>query len=75
VGDDRVDLGDADVLAAQALADFDQDGAIETNAEELAGLVLLGTPVTVTATVPGEGQLPVVLRIGDLAYVAPAAGD
>jgi hypothetical protein len=25
--------------------------------------------------VPGEGQLPVVLRIGDLAYVAPAAGD
>jgi len=67
-----VDVGDEDLLAAEALADFDADGTLETNAEELAGLA--DAEVTVTLSVPddqGEGQdvAPVLLAIGEDAYL------
>ena len=32
-------MGDASVLASGASADFDGDGSVETNGEELSGLV------------------------------------
>ncbi|WP_395695558.1 lytic transglycosylase domain-containing protein [Nocardioides sp.] len=68
VDDTVVDLGDEDYLAATALADFDADGTTETNAEEVAGL--LGTEVTVLATVPeADDEVAQVLEINDLAYV------
>jgi hypothetical protein len=42
---DSLDLGDASWLAASALADFDGDGTVESNGDELTGLV--GTQVAV----------------------------
>lgn len=45
VGGATVDLGDAAHLAAPALVDLDGDGVVESNREEIAGLV--GTEVTV----------------------------
>ena len=64
-----VDVGDEDLLAAQALADFDADGTVETNADELAGLA--DTEVTVTLSVPDDGEdvAPVLLAIGEDAYL------
>ncbi len=44
LGSTPLDLGNASVLPADAGADFDADGAVESNAEEFAGLV--GTHVT-----------------------------
>ncbi|MCB0894316.1 MAG: lytic transglycosylase domain-containing protein [Nocardioides sp.] len=71
--DDTVlDLGDADYLAAAALADFDADGTVETNAEELAGLE--GTEVTLVVTEPEGGDLPQVLAIGNDDYVVTDDG-
>ena len=66
--DDTVlDVGDDEVLAATALADFDADGSVETNAEELAGLA--GTEVTVTVTVPATNDAdPELVAIGEDAY-------
>ncbi len=66
--DDLVlDVGDDEVLAAAALADFDADGTIETNAEELAGLA--DTEVTVTVTVPATNdEDPELVAIGEDAY-------
>jgi hypothetical protein len=61
-----LDLGDADYLAATALADFDADGAVETNTQELAGLV--GTAITVTVQSADGGGPPQVLAIGDQTY-------
>ncbi|MDF1606409.1 lytic transglycosylase domain-containing protein [Nocardioides sp. YIM 152315] len=72
VGEVRVEVGRAEVLTAVALADFDGDGAVETNADELAGLV--GIEVTVTTSVPAEGELPVVLLIEEAAYREPVTG-
>jgi hypothetical protein len=48
-------LGDADALKEPAAADFDGDGQVESNGEELAGLV--GTEVTLTATASPSGWL------------------
>ncbi|MBI2244534.1 MAG: lytic transglycosylase domain-containing protein [Nocardioides sp.] len=66
--DDTVlDVGDDDLLAATALADFDADGSVETNAEELAGLA--DTEVTVTLTVPATNdEDPELVAIGADAY-------
>jgi len=44
VGDVVLDLGDDAYLAAAALADFDADGAVESNGEEISGLA--GTEVS-----------------------------
>jgi hypothetical protein len=44
VGDVVLDLGDGAYLAAAALADFDADGAVESNGEEISGLA--GTEVS-----------------------------
>ena len=63
-----LDLGDADHLAAPALADFDGDTVAETNAEELFGLV--DTEVTMTVRRGTNVEAPVVLAIGELDYVA-----
>ena len=65
-----LDVGDGDYLAAVALADFDADGTLETNADELAGLADAATEVTVIV-VPGVDDAPAVLvAIGDDEYVA-----
>jgi hypothetical protein len=48
-------VGDADFLAATAVWDFDEDGVVETNADELTGLA--GTEVTLLVmpdTAPAE---------------------
>ncbi|GAA4696961.1 lytic transglycosylase domain-containing protein [Nocardioides conyzicola] len=64
VGDDTVDLGDAAHLAAPALADLDADGVVESNREEITGLV--GTQVTV---VVAGGTAPArVVEINGMAY-------
>jgi hypothetical protein len=52
-----LDLGDAAVLTAPALADHDQDGTIETSAEELTGLA--GQQVTLGVD---RGTDPAVVR-------------
>jgi hypothetical protein len=44
LGETSLDMGDVDVLAATAGADFDADGVVESNTEELTGLA--GTEVT-----------------------------
>ena len=62
-----VDVGDEDLLAATALADFDGDDTIEANAEELTGLA--GTEITVTVTVPEADEAPVLLAIGEDTYL------
>lgn len=65
-----LDVGDAQQLAATALADLDGDGAVETNAEELTGLA--GTSVTLEVD-PGDGTAaPVVLTINGSTYRAPS---
>lgn len=63
-----LDLGDADYLALPALGDFDGDTVVETNAEELAGLV--DAEVTLTLRRGPNVEAPVVLAIGELDYVA-----
>jgi hypothetical protein len=63
-----LDVGDADYLAGTALGDFDGDGTVQTNADELTGLV--GTEITIAVTTTA-GEPPVLLAIGDLDYVAP----
>lgn len=45
LGETSLDLGASDVLAATAGSDFDADGVVESNTEELTGLA--GTEVTV----------------------------
>ncbi len=72
VGDTVVDVGDTDYLAAAALADFDGDGTVETNAEELAGLE--GTEVTFVVTAAKADEVPQVLAIGDEDYVEDGVG-
>ncbi|WP_343908200.1 lytic transglycosylase domain-containing protein [Nocardioides aquiterrae] len=62
-----LDVGDEDYLAADALADFDADGTVETNADELAGLA--DTEVTVTVALTDDAPA-VLLAIGDDEYVA-----
>ena len=66
-----LDVGDADYLAATALADFDADGSTETNTDELAGLVDTEITVEVAAA---DGAAPVLLGIGDLDYRDPISG-
>lgn len=66
VDDTLVDLGDAAYLAAAALADFDGDGTVETNAEELSGLE--GTEVAFDVTIAEDGAAPRVLAIGGHDY-------
>ena len=61
-----LDVGDEDYLATEALADFDADGVLETNADELAGLA--DTEVTVTVTVTDDAPA-VLLAIGEDAYL------
>jgi hypothetical protein len=69
VGDVVLDLGDDAYLATQALSDFDSDGVVETNGEEIAGLV--GAEVTLVVT---EGTTPArVEKIDGAAY--RSAGD
>jgi hypothetical protein len=63
-----LDVGDVDYLAGTALGDFDGDGTVETNADELTGLV--DTEITITVTTTAD-EPPVLLAIGDLDYVAP----
>ncbi len=63
-----LDLGDAAYLAAPALGDFDGDATVETNAEELAGLV--GAEVTLTVRRTTDDAAPVVLAIGGTTYLA-----
>jgi hypothetical protein len=63
-----LDVGDADYLAGTALGDFDGDGTVETNADELTGLV--DTEITIAVTTTAD-EPPVLLAIGDLDYVAP----
>jgi hypothetical protein len=66
VGDTVLDVGDADYLAAAALSDFDADGTVETNADELAGLA--GTEVTVSVSMTDDAPA-VLLAIGGDDYV------
>lgn len=71
-----LDFGDGDQLAADALADFDGDGVLETNAAELAGLV--GTEVTLVVTVvdpDDEDAVARVLAIADEDYLAAEGPD
>ncbi len=59
-----LDVGDEEWLTAEALADFDADGVLESNADELTGLV--GQEVVVEVE---EGTDPAVLHSVDtLAY-------
>lgn len=60
-----LDVGDTEDLAASALSDFDADGTVETNAEELAGLA--GTEVTVTVMMRDDAP-PRLLSIGGRDY-------
>ena len=55
MNDVRLDVGPGTQLAAQATHDYDADGTLATNAEELAGLV--GTKVTLLVT-EGTGATP-----------------
>jgi hypothetical protein len=57
LGETTLDVGDATFLAAAAVWDFDADGVVETNTEELTGLA--GTEVTVLV-MPGTAPAEVV---------------
>jgi hypothetical protein len=65
VGDVPLDVGDDTWLATTAIADFDLDGTVETNADELTGLI--DTEVVVDVT---DGTDPVQLvTINDASYL------
>jgi hypothetical protein len=66
--DTHLDLGldDPDQLTATAAADFDADGTVESNADELAGLV--GSTVTLQVAVGTDPAT--VYTIGDQPYRA-----
>ena len=60
----KLDLGSANHLAATAAHDYDLDGTVETNAEEVTGLV--GTSVSLKVA---TGSVPVkVYLINTLTY-------
>jgi len=62
-----LDFGPSSVLSAKAAHDYDGDGAIETNAEELARLV--GTQVSLLVTEPASTpDSYTVYTIGTLDY-------
>ncbi|WP_344149106.1 lytic transglycosylase domain-containing protein [Nocardioides koreensis] len=64
VGETVLDVGDADFLTTAASADFDGDGTLESNAQELTGLV--GTQVSLQVT---RGTAPaVVLAVNGADY-------
>jgi membrane-bound lytic murein transglycosylase B len=66
VGDVTLDLGVDTYLAAAALGDFDADGAVESNREEISGLV--GTDVSLEVA---DGSIPaLVVSINGVAYVS-----
>ncbi|WP_180934003.1 hypothetical protein [Nocardioides ungokensis] len=65
LGDQVLDVGDVDFLAAPALADFDADGAVESNTDELTGLA--GTTITVLAS-PDPTRPAVVLTLNGTSY-------
>lgn len=58
VGSRQLDLGPESQLSAKAATDYDGDGGVETNNDELAGLV--GTSVTVRY---GDGTAPAVVYL------------
>jgi Transglycosylase SLT domain len=64
LGDQPLALGDTAFLATTATSDYDADGAVESNTDELTGLT--GAQVTVLAT-PGTAPA-VVVAINGLAY-------
>lgn len=64
LGDQPLAVGDAAFLATTAASDYDADGAVESNADELTGLT--GAQVTLTVT-PGTAPA-VVVAINGLAY-------
>jgi hypothetical protein len=57
LGEELLDVGDTDFLATPARSDFDADGVVESNTEELTGLA--GTEVSVLAA-PGTAPAVVV---------------
>jgi hypothetical protein len=65
LGDLLLAVGDPDFLAATSSSDFDADGVVESNAEELTGLA--GTEVTVQ--VARDTAPAVVLTLNGVAYV------
>ena len=67
VVDAVLDVGDADFLAAAASADFDGDGTMESNTQELTGLV--GTQVTLLVA---PGTAPAVVLAVNGADFDPA---
>jgi hypothetical protein len=54
VGGVPLDLGPETQLVAPAADDFDADGTVETNAQELAGLVGTSVALQVTKTVGSD---------------------
>ncbi len=58
VGSRQLDLGPETQLSAKAAYDYDGDGAVETNVDELGGLI--GTSVTVRY---GDGTTPAVVYL------------
>jgi hypothetical protein len=55
LGGKPLDLGIVGQTAATAAGDFDKDGTVETNGDELAGLV--GTQVTMVVVPVADGKL------------------
>ena len=62
VGGTLIDAGDEALLAATALHDLDGDGTVESNLDELTGLVEAGTEHTVEVS---AGTEPAVIRVVD----------
>ncbi|GAB2766068.1 hypothetical protein GCM10027020_18340 [Nocardioides salsibiostraticola] len=60
-----LDVGDADFLLTLAVADFDADGQVESNSDELTGLV----DTKVEIDVAPDTAPALVLALNDMAYV------
>ena len=67
VDDSLLDLGDRAYLASRATADLDADGTVESNADELDGLV--GTPVSIQVLPDTSPAL--VVTVNGAAYRTP----
>jgi hypothetical protein len=66
VGGTTVDVGPDSWLASTALSDFDGDGSVESNLDELTGLT--GSTVDVQVQPSAGGAAPVLIEVNGAAY-------
>jgi hypothetical protein len=73
VGDTVLDVGDADWLATTALNDLDADGTVESNADELTGLVNVEVVVGVAEDGENTDAPPLLYTVNGVDYRATSS--